>query len=338
MKQYQTFIGQNRTVEYRASFEPLPPVSAVHKWVGAQSVSDCLYGIPNDMNAVLKHMPEGNRYLGNVGEGGFKWTGGCIRNGVLYGFPRSSGKLLKMRLDTEEMEYLSLPEECQKEHHYGGVCTEDGIVYQPPRDSDHILVWDLETESVRKIDLAPESENRTFRYCGSILYDGFVYFLPERNERVIKLDIRTEEWTFLGERIDAMVFDAKAAPDGCIYGYSAYCPGILRIDAKTDRIETIHREICPGAYGTKLGVNGHLYSIPGDGDDLWDYDPLTDSLKSIYRFSRKARAKYAGGVTQRDGCIYGVPARENQMIQLKPDIEGLEIPEGIYRRYFSDCY
>jgi len=339
MEKYRIFTQQNREVEYRVSFEPLPPVKAVHKWVGAQSVPGCLYGIPNDMDAVLKHTQEGNLYLGSVGEGLFQWTGGCIWNGSLYGFPRAGSSLLKMPLETENPEYIPLQQEYQREHHYGGVCTEEGMVYQPPRDSDHILVWDLKRERARRIDLVPEPGLGTFRYCGSILHPGgFVYFLPETGGRVIKLDIRTEAWTFLGEPLDAMVFDAKVAADGCIYGYSAYCPGILKIDGKREHIEMIHQEICPGAYGTKLGVNGHLYSIPGDGDGVWDYDPFGDVLKCIYRFPRKAQAKYAGGVTGRDGCICGVPARENQLIQLKPDVRGLEIPEDLYRRYFADCY
>ncbi len=338
-EKYQSFTARNRTVEYRIVFEPLPPVSAVHKWVGAQSVSGCLYGIPNDMDAVLKYRREKCRYLKCAGSGLFQWTGGCVWNGTLYGFPRASGRLLKMPLDTEAVEYLSLQEEYSGEHHYGGVCTKEGMVYQPPRNSDHILVWDLKKEKTGKIALAPETEGRTFRYCGSILHPGgFVYFLPELGERAIKLDSRTGEWAFIGERIDAMVFDAKAAGDGCIYGYSAYCPGILKLNTETDCVEMIHKEICPGAYGTKLGVNGHLYSIPGDGEYVWDYDPLTDSLKSIYRFSHKAQAKYAGGATMENGSIYGVPARENQMIRLEPDAEGLEIPRDIYSAYFADCY
>ena len=191
-EKYQSFTARNRTVEYRIVFEPLPPVSAVHKWVGAQSVSGCLYGIPNDMDAVLKYRREKCRYLKCAGSGLFQWTGGCVWNGTLYGFPRASGRLLKMPLDTEAVEYLSLQEEYSGEHHYGGVCTKEGLVYQPPRNSDHILVWDLKKEKTGKIALAPETEGRTFRYCGSILHPGgFVYFLPELGERVIKLDSRS---------------------------------------------------------------------------------------------------------------------------------------------------
>ncbi|MCI8598705.1 MAG: hypothetical protein HFJ10_09735 [Lachnospiraceae bacterium] len=339
LEKYREYIRKHREVEYKVSLEALPEALAVHKWVGAQSVADDFYGIPNDMDAILKHTETGNQYLGQVGNSLFKWTGGCIWNGFLYGFSRSSNSLLKMSLDIEKIQYVELKEAYLGEHHYGGICTKEGIVYQPPRDSDHILVWNLNTEKTERIYLASKSENRKFRYCGSILHpSGFAYFLPEAREKVIKLDIKTKLWTFIGEPIEAMVFDAKIGVDGCIYGYSAYCPGILKIDPMSDAVKMIHREIWPGAYGTKLGVNGHLYSIPGDGDKVWDYDIETDNLKSIYTFPGKFKAKYAGGSTMRNGMILAVPAREHTLLQLKANATELEIPEDIYLEYFWDCY
>lgn len=338
---YKKYISENREVKYSADFRALPETPAEHRWVGAQCAGKCIYGIPNDMGAVLKYAEGEVSYLGDAGSLPFKWTGGCIWNGYLYGFPRTENRLLKMPLDRELPEYVPLGQgqRYPGEHHYGGACTEDGIVYQPPRESDHLLVWDLKTEEARRIYLAAEEEERKLRYCGSILHpDGYLYVLPEMGGRIVRLDIRTEEWTFIGIPMDTMVFDAKVAIDGNIYGYSAYCRGILKIDTATDDARMIHEEISPGAYGTKLGVNGHLYSVPGDGDAIWDYDPLTDSLESIYRFPDKKRAKFAGGASLRNGDIYAVPARDNRILHLRADAEGLKIPADIYAEYFSDCY
>lgn len=337
MEKYKNYVEKNRNVEYYILFETLPDMSASHKWVGAQSESGCLYGIPNDMNGILKYSQKENAYLGNVGNELFKWTGGCIWNHHLYGFPRTSNSLLKMSLDTKKIQYIDLQERYLREHHYGGICTKDGMIYQPPRDSDHILVWNLKTERSKRLYLLPE--NKKYRYCGSILHpNGFVYILPEIGERVIKLNVKTEEWTFIGEQINAMVFDAKIAPDGFIYGFSAYCPGILKIDVEKNDTEMVHQEINFGAYGTKLGVNGHLYSIPGDGDHIWDYDPLTNSLKSIYEFSESKVAKFAGGASMENGDIYAVPAEENRLLHLKVYDCNLQIPEDIYLEYYLDCY
>lgn len=339
LEKYHNYIMENESVEYSVSFESLPPVPAAHKWVGAQCIGDCVYGIPNDMNGILKHTSYGNCYVGEVGNGLFKWTGGCVWDGFLYGFSRTSNNLLKMALDTEEIDYISLDEGYLREHHYGGITTKEGLVYQPPRDTNHILVWDLKTEKTKRIYLRAESDNRDFRYCGSVLHpNGYIYFLPEMAGKVIKLDTKTEKWAFIGKQLDGMVFDAKIAADGNIYGYSAYCKGILKINIQTDCTEMIHTEIAPGAFGTKVGVNGHLYSIPGDGDHVWDFNPLTDTLKKIYTFEEPMRAKFAGGTSMRNGSICAVPAEGDELFWLKPNEKKLAIPENIWSEYFIDYY
>lgn len=336
---YYNFIMQNRSINYNVSFVPLPHTDKLHKWVGAQYSRGSIYAIPNDMNTILKYKENETVYLGKVGDELFKWTGGCLWNDCLYCFSRTNSNLLKISLENEKIEYIKMEKQYPQEHHYGGVCTPNGIIYQPPRNSDHILVWNLKTGSTRKIHLNMYSENKTYRYCGSVLHpNGYVYFLPEAGERVIKLDIRTEKWMFIGTQLDAMVFDAKVAVDGNIYGYSAYCEGILKIDIEKEKTEMIHKEIRAGAYGTKAGINGHLYSIPGDGEQVWDYDPLSNTLKSIYQFSYSLKAKYAGGVSIKNGDIYAVPAQENQLFQLKASDSRLEIPDNIYQIFFVDCY
>lgn len=336
---YYNYVIQNRTANYDVSFSTLPHVDAIHKWVGAQYYDGFIYAIPNDMNVILKYKENKNFYLGEVGDGLFKWTGGCIWNGYLYCFSRTNSNLLKISLINETIEYVKAIEQYSREHHYGGICTTNGIVYQPPRDSDHILVWNLNTENTRKIYLNTHLKNKLYRYCGSILHpNGYVYFLPETGEKIIKLDIKTEEWSFIDQEIDGMVFDAKVAADGNIYGYSAYCQGILKIDVEKNVAKMIHKEIQPGAYGTKTGINGHLYSIPGDGEQVWDYDPLTDTLKSIYQFSHSSKAKYAGGATMKNGNICAVPAQENQLFQLKVNYSKQKIPDNIYYMFFVDCY
>lgn len=339
LKKYYDYVKRNENIEYSVTFEPLPLVRGTHKWVGAQKTDHCIYGIPNDTNVILKHTKLGNFYIGDLGNSLFKWTGGCIWNGFLYAFPRTSDYLLKMSLDTEHIELIPVADGYGQEHHYGGICTPNGLVYQPPRDSNHILVWDLKTEKTRRIDLVPKSSSKTFRYCGSILHpNGNLYFLPEIGERIIRLETKSGEWGFIGETMNAMVFDAKIAVDGNIYGFSAYCYGILKLNVETEHAEMIHTKIWPGAYGTKLGINGHLYSIPGDGRNVWDYDPLTDCLKSIYQFSDDSIAKYAGGVSLPNGDICAMPARENQLLKLKADIVNAKIPDEIYQDYFVDCY
>ena len=339
LRDYRNYITQNQNVKYSVCFEKLPFTAVDYKWVGAQYFNHCLYGIPNGMDAILKHTAETNIFLDKMGRDAFKWTGGCMWNNCLYGFSRTQNCIFKMSLETEKVEYIFLENRYLQEHHYGGVCTKEGIVYQPPRDCNHILVWNLKTGKTRKIYLNLRTEQQKFRFCGSVIHpDGYIFFLPEMGERVIRLNIKTEEWSFIGGKINAMVFDARVAIDNNIYGYSAYCDGILKIDIKTGHTEMIHKEINPGAYGTKLGVNGHLYSIPGNGNYVWDFDPISDSLRNIFEVSDYCEAKYAGGVTTPQGDILAVPAKENRLMKLKVDTANITIPKDIYFNYFTDCY
>lgn len=335
INEFKAYIEKNRDVHYKVSFIPLPQMMAEHKWVGGQWIDHVLYGIPNDMDGILKYSNYSSEIIGSLGSRLFKWTGGCYWHGCLYGFSRTSNSLLKLCIGTGKIDYVTGNYIYSGEHHYGGVCTEDGYVFQPPRDSDHILMWDLKKGFSQRIVLDGEKH----RYCGSILHpNGNIYFLPELNDKVIQFNIITREWSYIGNRIDAMVFDAKLAVDGNIYGFSAYCDGILKLDVKKETAEMIHREIHPGAYGTKQGMNGHLYSIPGDGNIIWDYDPLTDSLDIVYEFSYCLKAKYAGGASTTDGMIYAVPARDNSLLVLTPDAKVNEIPDMVYREYYMDCY
>lgn len=338
--EYREFVKANRLVKYHVSFERLPEIKEKHKWVGAQYYNGVVYGIPNDMHAVLKYKEDGSvEFIGDMSSDVFKWTGGCIWKNNLYGFSRTKNSLFKMSLENEKLQEIELQQGFHREHHYGGVCTEDGKVYQPPRNSNHILAWDLKEETAKKIPLISADDDNRYRYCGSIYHpNGYIYFLPERGHKVIKMDVKTEKLTFIGEDIDGMVFDAKVALDGNIYGYSAYCNGIIRIDTSNDNVEMIHKEIRPGAFGTKLGLNGHLYSIPGDGNEVLDFDPLTDTIESIFHIDENLKAKYAGGATTTNGVIVGVPAEGNKIICLRPDINNIDIPISIYRNYFRDCY
>lgn len=313
-----------------------------YKWVGGQvNENDDLFGIVNGATKVLKfsNLNQTIEYFGELPPRNFKWTGGCFYNKSLYGFPRSANELLKVDVEQETTQELKLGLNYRGEHHYGGVLTRKGIVYQPPRNTDHILAIDLNTLRCRRIPLAPQWKKIKFRYCGSVLHpNGFVYFLPEFGERVIKFDPDTEEFAYIGSALDCMVFDAAIAPDGNIYGYSAYSHGLLKIDVMKDTTEMAHQELLPGCYGTKLGPNGKLYGIPGDGNDFLEYDVENDRIDSIGRAAELGNAKCAGGAVDHFGNIYCVPALGSYLYKIR--FNGIEaaIPKDLYDDFFVDCY
>lgn len=340
LKKYRLFVESCLEIEYRVNFKHIDDTDFNHQWVGGIWVENCFYAIPNDMTALLCLDVRNDKvsHYGRLKPDIFKWTGGTVYNGSIYAFPRKNNTLLKMELKTKDCLMIKSNFNYEKEHHYGGVCTVKGEVFQPPRNSDHILFWNLNNDTCQKIYLTPKWLHAKLRYCGSVVHpNGYIYFLPENSNKVIKMNQETREWCFIGAPINAMVFDAKVGIDGNIYGFSAYNRGLIKINVSNDEVSMIHQEISTGAYGTKLGINGKLYSIPGDGSVIWEYDIINDQLKEIYDLNNFSKAKFAGGSISNDGIIYGTPATVNQIIILVPNIKR-EIPDVLYNTFFCDCY
>lgn len=340
-QKYREHIDINKHVEYSVRLDKLPKIKVTHKWVGAQYIQNKVYAIPNDMESFLCYDSSNKQieFLGKFGDGLFKWTGGCIWDNGIYAFPRSSNKMIYFDYMKESISHFECSLPYKKEHHYGGVCTDNGIVYQPPRNTDHIIAWNLKNKETKRIQLTPSWLKMKFRYCGSIIHpNGFAYFLPETNGKVIKLNLLTEEWCLIGEKISPMVFDVKISSDGNIYGYSAYGNGILKITVDSDRVEMIHKDIIPGAYGTKMGINGRLYSVPGDGQYIWEYNPYTDKVKVLYDTKILTKAKCAGGITTYDGKIITVPAAGEDIYIITPNKLNCNIEKELYEKFFVDNY
>lgn len=335
LNQANAFFEEHASVKYKAEIENIPQSKVAHKWVGAQCINGKIVGIPNDEDALLVN--EGNRWIRKnvTRDGKFKWTGGCVWNGALYCFPRTSSTFLKY--ENGIVEEMPISVDYKFEHHYSGVCTKDGVVYQPPRNTNHILKTRLVNLECKKINIVPDVFRCRLSYCGGILHpNGFIYFFPVKNCRVIKLNPQTDEWCFIGKKITSFCFDAKIGPDGNIYGFN-HGKGILKIDVETEKVEIIHKEIKSYAYGTKIGINGHLYSIPGDSRYAYEYNPFDDVVQTFFDTHSSMNAKYAGGVTTPYGKIVCVPAEWDNVLIYKPNKE-VAIPNDVYDNFFVDNY
>ena len=338
VEQLRIFTQLNRGVKYTVSKVDSPNSEKLHKWVGAQYYHGNIVCIPNDENSFLVGRDSWAQ-IGNTENGLFKWTGGCVWNNAIYAYPRTANSFLKIDIDNaKKIEIIPLTIQYDEEHHYCGVCTKEGIVYQPPRNVNHVLKTDLKTGISQKINIVDDIYKIKFRYCGSIIHpNGYIYFFPEVENRVIKLDPKTDKWKFIGRKISTTCFDAKIAVDGNIYGYSAYCKGLMKIDVFSDQVEMIHEEIFSGAYGTKYGIDGGLYSVPGDGSAIYKFDVLKDEIALVYDLKDKSKAKYAGGVTTPEGKIYAVPAGGNNIAIYEPSCK-CKIPSKLYDSFFVDNY
>lgn len=340
--QYGVFVAKNKGVRYAVDARSPVDVIQEYKFVGAQSHYDEVLFVPNgsdsfaslDSNNAVALLP----FLDPASAKPFQWTGGCMWDGALYCFPRASNSLLSLDLSTGEASQIDLGQGYAGEHHYGGVLV-GTTVYQPPRNADHLLAIDLETASARRIPLAPQWLHMRFRYCGSVLHpNGLVYFLPERDDRVIVFDPKTECFRFIGDPVRAMVFDACVDVRGHIYGFSAYEKGVLHIDPDDELVEMVRQDYgVPGCYGTKLGINGLMYGIPGDGDSVLEFNPDSYEIRSIGRTEQLGiKAKCAGGAVRDDGSIVAVPAFGSYVYSVVPSRKG-KIPAEL-NSLFQDCY
>lgn len=332
MDRYRSYCLKNRDAVYRFGFTG-ERMEGAYKYVGGIEHGYSIYCTPND-SRYLYRRGEAPSYTDTFSEGKYKWTGECVYNEEVYFFPRTESDMLYVNKAYRIGRIKGAS--YNREHHYGGVLIGSEVV-QPPRSTTHLLVWNLESRDYRRIEVCPRFLETCCRYQCSIRHpNGNAYFLPESG-RVIKLNIATKEWTFIGKHTDVMVFDAKVGMDGNIYGFSIKGGGILKIDVTNESVNAIYPDCYFGAYGTKMGINGVLYSTPGTGRFVWAYDLRSETLKKVFDLEDNSYAKYAGGCTRRNGDIIGIPSFADRFIVGKTEEESV-IPEELYRLFWEDCY
>ena len=337
IEKFKEFVGRNRDLS--PDFEMIPRTEKQNRfqYVGGQIHNGTLYGIVNSAEKMLKYdiSKEIMTFSGQFNSDDFKWTGGCSYNGAIYFFPRSKNNMLKYTPDTDCFEEIDGGLNYGGEHHYGGVCTPDGIIYQPPRNTNHILKWNINNKTCKKIYI---NNGKACRYCGSIIHpNGNIYFIPEKDFCVIKIDIKTETMSYIDAPVCGMAFNPVVAANGNIYGFRSR-NGILKIDTKADKVEILYEDCKTGSYATKCGINGRLYSLPGYTNDVWAFNPFCESLERVYTFDAQNKVNYAGGEVDINGNIYALPVHANNILKISFEKHNVKIPSDIYSAFFKDYY
>ena len=337
-ERYRSFVQRHRDKLPSVRIIPIAKQNR-YQYVGGQIDGKKLYAVVNSAEKMLVYDIEKNNlsYLGDFSKDDFKWTGGCIYKNVFYSFPRKENCLLAFDIKEGSFSEIMCPFSYSGEHHYGGVCTDSGIIYQPPRNTNSILRWDINQRACSEIII---NNGTKCRYCASVIHPGgYIYFIPEADACVLKMDIKTEEIVPVGEPVQGFAFDLKVAADGNIYGFRSgtHTSGILKIDTKNDTVSVLHKDLNFNAYSTKLGINGKLYSLPGYTGDVWEFDPETQKVRVIYSMDSTQSIYYAGGAVDRNGDIYGLPVFSEDILVLSFNSDE-EIPEDIYQHFFVDFY
>lgn len=339
----RAFVDANRSLEYEVKRIGAVAAPGRFRWTGAQAHGGLVRCIPNGSSSVLRFDESGDwgrdDFISFHSHDPFQWTGGCLHEGRLFGFPRASNQLLMQDLMEGDVAICDLGTNYEGEHHYGGVVTADGVVVQPPRNTDHLLMIHLDDRETRTIHLAPPALSLRLRYCASFLHpNGLVYFAPERDEKVVVFDPKTHRFRRIGSPVRAMVFDLALAMDGNLYGFSAAEPGILRIDVREEEATMIRTDWgVPGCYTSKLGINGRIYGIPGRGDSFLEFDVESHGIKVIGHADDAKVVHCAGGCVTESGVIACAPCEGAGLYLLEPTAPRM-IPERLRRSCFVDCY
>ena len=297
-----------------------------YKWVGVvHGEDDNIYAIPTGAKGILKINTKTGQYtiFGKVEGKNFKYTGGCLyKDGYIYGFPRRSNNLLK--IDTKKQKVEEIPLDIYydetKDHHYSGTLHKD-IAYLAPREADHILAINLKDYSTKKIGTGQIPKD--YEYCGAIMhYNGLIYFFPNNEvSRIMVLNPETEQIEFIGETNGYLYGSGAIANNGCIYGFTAYSNGgILKIDPKTNEVSRIlQNEVESGFFGTKMGINGKMYSVPGISNRIYEFEPETENVRLVYTLEddNNTDARCAGGMIDSEGNIWLTPAKGDKIYKLK---------------------
>lgn len=285
------------------------------KYSDGVQVGGELYCIPTEETRVLRISFLGGayttEYIGELSQGGYKWTAGCTYNGKVYGYPRSANTLLEIDINGNMAREIGLGIQYGTEHHYGGVLSENGIIYQPPRNRSDLLVIDLKT---KKASIAPLPRGiAAFRFSSSVQHSsGMLYFIASRYGKAFMFSPVNKRIYKLKGIVDSSIYDAVEAEDGNIYAFASQQDrGIVMIDTQKQCVKTIHKEVIPGAVGTVVAGNGKLYSVVGSGNSIYQYDVVSDTVACVGCVRESGETKCSGGFLQPNGDIVCIPAKGN---------------------------
>lgn len=333
--EYSDTVAQYKDIRYH-SLQPIRILPKKELCGGGVCVRDHIFGIPNSSRQVLELMPDKNtvKFFGRTRTGTFKWTGSCLFQGIIYGFPRKENSILAINPETERVSVIELDLHYRGEHHYGGVVTPDGTLYQPPRNTDHILRIDLSSFSVSTIPLSLDGER--LRYSASVqVPSGEIYLIPEYGFRTAVLFPESGKVEFIGDPFTHLVFGVVVGWDGNIYGFSKEGYGILRVDVAKKTVDWVCQEIGnPDCYGSVVGINGRIYGIPAGGRTIWEFDVTRQTAEALFDVP-DGIAKCAGAAVRSDGTIGMIPCFGEYLYLLSTDGRG---SVNLENRFFNTYY
>jgi isopenicillin N synthase-like dioxygenase len=210
----------------------------------------------------------------------FKWSCGIPIDNIVYGIPCHSESVLKINTLTKEINLLKWGENLP------GACP-------------HNQQWKYSSATVSN-------------------HDGCIYCIPQCAERVLKIDPKTDEMTFIGPAFPGVNkwSEGLLLNDGGIYGVCQNARGILRIDPETQQC-TVNGEISEGHckwHGAVKHTDGNIYCIPSNAEQVLKVEPGIEPKLTLLGEKKYTgtdhgtdyKTKYLGGTIGGD-CVYFFP-------------------------------
>jgi len=272
-----------------------PTLVGKEKYLGGElcELNNHIYSIPGFAKRILDFDltkdPPKLELIGPELNGEFKWLRGIPVGGVIYGIPCHSGSVLKINALTNKVDLLEWDESLP------GACPHD----------------------------------QKWKYHGAAVsdHDGFIYCIPQAAERVMKIDPRTDNISFLGPAFPGVNkwYGGLLLNDGAIYGICQNATGILRIDPKTQQC-TLHGDFPEGNYkwhGAVRHSDGNLYCIPATATQVLKIEPglqpkltlLGENIRTG-EHRKDGKYKFLGGASDGNHSVYFFPSDADYVCQV----------------------
>jgi len=297
-----------------------------------------IYGIPDDMNKILKIDPSPNAtnptaLVGDdLGLGRWKWFGGVVgNNSIIYGVPYVARSILSYNLMTEETKLIADPllglrfRFTSTLKFAGGVLANNGMIYFIPFFYNKVIKFDPSNLEDPLTEIGDDLGDDLDKMVGGVLgSDGNIYAIPSSESKVLKIDVTDDSTTFISDDYSGNQkwYNGVLAQDGNIYACPFNANQILQINFQNQTTMLVGPILSSDGRkwsGFVEGEDGFLYGIPYASNELLRFDPINHTATLIPLPEEwHGEEKWEGGVRADNGFIYAIPYGAEQVLSIAP--------------------
>jgi len=296
----------------------------ISKWRGGVLGPDgSIYAIPTRSTRILEINPfEGTTGLvGSELEAGVKWNRGTILNGIMYGFPEQGANILSYNINSDVTKILAENNAIltNGEIFSGGVTSNNGNMYTISLQNHRkVIKFDPLNTNQPLTEIGPVSSNREI----ILGQDGYIYVLPQTNNRMIKINPDNDSFSFIGDSFPGGSYHPASvfANDGNIYLCPYNANRIMQFHVESGTYNLVGPDLGSVArkwYGFVAGRDGHLYGMPAFSNDVLLFDPFSRTCDLFPLDSTMTGDdKWWGGILANNGSIYAIPFRATRVLEI----------------------